>query len=208
MNLFKGKKRFILIGHSFGGIVAMELAKLLEKQGLSGQVISVDGSLLLFKRFMKALMPNLEAKIEHIQDFMVEQLAYEILPEQKPDAIRNVLKEEKNWEDRLNKYISLMSKREFSHEYLREIGYGLLNRIKIVLDESEEYTGEKLQSNITLIRPTTGFGVEIDNDYRLTQCTNGSVFVSYIDGNHLSLLDNIKLYEIINDICMNKSKAN
>lgn len=185
----------------------MELAKLLEKRGLSGQVISLDGSLLLFKRFLTASVPNSEATFDNIQDFVLEQLAYEILPVQKPAAIKQVLKEEKNWEDRLNKYISLMSKQDFSAEYLRNIGYGVQNRIKIVLEESEEYTGEKLQSNITLIRPATGFGVGIDNDYRLTQYTNGSLFVSFIDGNHLSMLDNIKLYEIINDICMNKSKA-
>lgn len=149
----------------------------------------------------------MEATIENIQDFLLEQLAYEILPEQRPDVIKNVLNEEKNWEDRMNKYISLMSKQEFSDKYLREIGYGLQNRFKIVLNENEEYTGEKLQSNITLIRPATGFGVEIDNDYRLTKYTNGSVFVSFIDGNHLSMLDNVQLYEIINDICMNKSKT-
>lgn len=207
MNLFKTKKRFVLIGHSFGGIVATELARLLEKRGLTGQLICLDGSFLLFKRFMKALMPNMEATEEFIQDFLLEQLAYEILPEQKPDAIKKVLKEEKNWEDSLNKFISLMPKQEFSDEYLRDIGYGLKNRFKIVLNESEEYTGEKIQSNITLIRPVTGFGVEIDNEYGLTQMTNGSVFVSFIDGNHLSMLDNIQLYQIINDICMNRSKA-
>lgn len=207
MNLFKDKKRFVLVGHSFGGIIANELAKLLEKRGLAGQVISIDGSLLLFKRFLKTLMPNMEATYENIQNFLLEQLAYEILPDQKPDVIRKVLVDEQNWQERLNKYISLMSKKEVSDEYLRDIGYGLQNRFRIILNECEEYTGEKLQSNITLIRPVAGFGVDIDNDYRLTQYTNGSVFVSFIDGNHLSMLDNEQSYHIINDICMNRSKT-
>lgn len=207
LNLFKDKKRFVLVGHSVGGVIAIELAKLLEKMGLTGQLISVDGSQLLFKRFIKALMPNIEATIDHIQNFLLEQMAYEILPDQQPAAIRKVVEDEKTWEDRMDKYISLMSKQDYSKEYLKNIGYGLQNRFKIVLDASENYDGEKMQSNIALIRPTTSFGVEIENDYRLTQYTNGSVFVSFIDGNHLSMLDNVQLYQLINDICMNKTKS-
>lgn len=208
LTLFKGKKKFFLIGHSFGGIIAIELAKLLEKNGLTGHVISADGSLLLFKRFIKTLMPNIDATYEHIQNFLLEQLAFEMLPEQQPDAIRKVLEEEKTWEDRLNKYINLMPNKEYSEEYLRNIGHGLQNRFKIILSENEDYTGDKIQSNITLIRPTISFGVDIDTDYRLSQYTSGSIFVSFIDGNHLSLLDNVQLYQMINDICLNKTKAN
>lgn len=207
MDLFENKKRFYLIGHSFGGIVAIELAKMLEKKGLTGQVVSIDGSILLFKRFIKGLMPTMEDSYESIQNFLLQQLAFEILPDQQPDAIRKVLEDEKTMDGRINKYISLMPKQEYSTEYLTKMGYGLQNRFKIVLNENEEYSGEKIQSNITLIRPTTNLFVDIENDYKLTQYTSGNVFVSFIDGTHLSMLDNMQLYELINNICTNNSKA-
>lgn len=208
MSLFKGKKRFIVIGHSFGAVIAIELARMLETNGLIGNVISIDGSILLFKRFLKHVMPSIEATNENIQHFLIEQLAYEILPDAQPKIIQKILLEEKTWEDRLNKYVSLMPTKEYSHEYLRDIGYGLQNRFKIVLSSDENYTADKIKSNIILIRPTVSWGVDIDNDYRLSQYTDGTVTVTSIEGNHLSILDNVQLYETINHICTNKLPSN
>lgn len=186
-------------------MVAIELAKLLEQNGLTGEIIIADGSVSLFKRFLKVLMPNMEPTQENVSSFLVTQLAFEILPELKADAIRDVLLEEKTLEAQIDKYISLMKKRNYSSEYLKDIGYGLTNRVKMVLSESEEYTGAKIQSNITLIRPSTNLVVDIENDYQLKQYTNGQVAVQFIDGSHLTMLDNPRLYQIINEIGTNKA---
>lgn len=208
LDLFKGKKKFVLVGHSFGGMVAIELAKLLEKNGLTGDVICVDGSILLFKRFLSGLLPNLDATNENVQNFLLTQLAFEILPELQPDAIRNVLFVEKTYEARMDKYISLMKKREYSDAYLKQIGFGLTNRVKMVLNEKEEYSGDKIKSNITLIRPSTNLVVDINKDYNLNQYTNGQVIVKFIEGNHLTVLDNVELYKIIDEISTKKTQQN
>lgn len=205
LNLFKGKKRFIVIGHSFGAIVAIELAKMLEANGLTGRVVCIDGSISLFKRYLKKVMPNMEATNENILNFLVVQMAFEILPHTQPAVIQKILNEEKTWEDRINKYVSLMPKQEYSHEYFKNICCGVHHRIKLVLKSDDNYKGDKIKSNITLIRPSASVDVDIDNDYQLSQYTNGSVAVTFIDGNHLSILDNIQLYQIINDICLNKT---
>lgn len=104
----------------------------------------------------------------------------------------------------MDKYISLMKKREYSDAYLKEIGFGLINRVKMVLSEKEEYSGEKIKSNITLIRPSTNLVVDIDKDYNLNQYTNGQVFVKFMDGNHLTILDNAELYKTIDEISTKK----
>lgn len=193
-----------MIGHSLGGVLAIELAKVLEQNGLTGEVVCADGSLLLFKRFMKAIMPNVEATHENAQNFILSQMAFEMMPELQPDAVRTVLLEEKTWENRIDKFISLnkklIRKREFSDAYLKDIGYGISNRVKMVLAENEEYTGEKMQADITLIRPTKHLLADIDADYQLNRYTNGKVNVEFIEGNHLTMLDNEQLYKIINDI--------
>lgn len=185
-------------------MLAVELAKLLERNGLTGEVICVDGSTMLFKRVLKALMPNMEPTYENVQNFLLSQLAFEILPELQPDAIRSVLLEEKSYEDRVDKYISLMKKRDYSDAYLKKIGLGLSNRVKMVLSEKEEFTDDKIKSDITLIRPSINLVVDIANDYQLSQYTSGRVFVNFVDGNHLSILDNDELYQIINNISLNK----
>lgn len=170
--------------------------------GLTGDVICVDGSFLLFKRFMKGLLPNLDPTHENVQNFLLSQMAFEILPDDdtKPDAIRNVLLQEKTYEDRIDKFVSLMKKRDYSDAYLKNVGHGLLNRIKMVMSEKEEYSGEKIKSNITLIRPSINLVVDIENDYQLNQYTSGKTLVKFIEGNHLTVLDNLELYKIINEI--------
>lgn len=204
LNLYKGKKRFYLIGHSFGALVAIELAKILEKNGLTGQVVCTDGSVSLFKRFLRVIMPNMEATIDNVQNFLLAQLAYAILPDITPEAIAKIIIEGRTYDERANKTISLMTNPEYSHAYLKEFGYGLCNRVKMIMKENEEYTGEQIQANITLIRPQTNLVLDIDNDYNLKQYTSGQVLVSFIEGNHLTMLDNIQLYQIINNICTNQ----
>ncbi|XP_031641000.1 fatty acid synthase-like [Contarinia nasturtii] len=204
LNLFNGKKRFILIGHSFGGLVALSLARILEQSGLTGDVIVADGSVSLFKRFLKALLPNMDPSIEIVENFLQTQLVYEILPEINSDEIQKIIHGEKTFDGRMDKFLSQMKKHEYSTEYLKNIAYGLKNRIRMVLQENEEYVGDKIKSNITLICPTAKLVVDIDNDYQLTQYTNGRMFVHTIEGSHLTMLDNVQLYEIINDICMNE----
>lgn len=209
LSLFAEKKKFILFGHSFGGMVAIELAKVLEKNGLTGEVVCVDGSILLFKQFLKAKMPNIQPTNDNVQNFLLSQLAFEILPELQPDVIRNVIFEEKTYEDRIDKYISLMKKmkkREYSDGYLKNIGFGLANRIKMVLAEKEIYSGDKIKSNITLVRPSTNLVIDIDNDYQLKQYTSGQVEVKFIEGNHLTVLDNIGLYQIVDSISKEKTR--
>lgn len=186
-------------------MVAIELAKVLEKNGLTGDVVNVDGSISLFKRFLKVKMPNMEPTDENVQNFLVAQIAFEILPELHPDAIGQVILEQKTMEDRIDKYVSLMKAREYSNDYVKNMGFGIINRFKMVLAEQESYSGEKIQSNITLIRPSTYLVADIDNDYQLNQYTSGQVFVKSIEGNHLTVLDNVELYETINEI--SKSKA-
>lgn len=156
-----------MVAHSFGGLVAIELAKLLERNGLSGEVIITDGAVSLFKKLLKILMPNMDPSHENVGMFLQAQLAYEILPELQPDAIQQIILEEKTFDARMNKYISLMKKRDYSDDYLKNIGYGLINRVGMILRENDVYTGFKIKSNITLIRPTTNLVVDIENDYQL-----------------------------------------
>lgn len=201
MKFFAGKKKFYLIGHSVGGVIAALLAKPLEQAGLTGQVICIDGSLLLFKKFLKMTMANMEPTIDNIQNFLLEQLAFEILPDVKPEAIRKVLEDEKTWEARIDKYISLMKERDYSDDYLKKIGIGIQNRFRMVLNEDEIYAGDKIQANICLVRPTINLVLDIDSNYGLQQYTDGEITVHIVEGNHLTMLDNTKLYHIINDIC-------
>jgi len=40
----KDKKEFLIVGHSFGSLIAIELAKLLEAENFAGRLILIDGA--------------------------------------------------------------------------------------------------------------------------------------------------------------------
>lgn len=162
----------------------------------------MDGSMLLFKKFIEALMPGQEPTDENIQNFLVQQIAFEILPEIHPDAILIIMMESITWDEKLDKYITLMQKRAYTNQYLRRIGYAMMHRFKMILNTpNSDPNIVKIQTDITLVRPTINLFADIDEDYQLGQYTNGTVSINYVGGNHLTMLDDIKLYPIINEIC-------
>lgn len=203
LNFFQNKKRFILIGHSFGGCIAIEMAKLLEQNGLTGEVISVDGSVTVFKRGIKKVIPSVDTSDEYTENIILMHIAFLTLPEIQTDAIQKVLLENKNYNERFDAIIGMVKQPEYSSGYLKNIGIAVLHRIKMIMNVSDEYSGDRIKSNITLIRPTIHLVPDVENDYNLKQYTNGRVQVSFIEGNHMTMLDNIQLYQIINNICTN-----
>lgn len=196
-----------MIGHSFGAVLGIKLAKILEQNGLTGEMICADGSVSLFKQCMKTHIPQLETLEESTQNFILTQFVFEILPDMPLDEIQKVLTDKKTFDDRADTFISMVSKSDYSKTYLKNFGYGLSNRMKMILNESDECTEDRIVSNITLIRPTTHLIPNIPNDYDLKQFTDGQVTVNFIEGNHLSMLDNTELYRIVNEICTKKVQS-
>lgn len=205
MELFSDKKRFILIGHSFGAVLGIKLAKLLEQNGLTGEVICADGAVALFKQAMKVHIPQLETMDESIEQFVLKQMIYEILPDLELDEIMKVFTDHKMFEDRADAFINMVPKFKHSKAYLKDFSYSLLNRLKMILNENDKCEIDKqIQSKITLIRPTIHLLPDIEYDYNLKQYTNGEVTVNFVEGNHSSMMDNSELYSIVNNISKRK----
>lgn len=197
-----------MIGRSFGAVLGIKLAKLLEQNGLTGEVICVDGSVALFKQYLKAHVPQLETVDESIQNFILTQLAFEILPDLELDEIQKVLTDKKTFEDRADAFIEMVPKSGYSKPYLKNFGYGLSNRFKMILDESDKCEmQERIRSSITLIRPKIHLVSDIENDYNLKQYTDSQVTVNFVEGNHLSMMDNSEMYSIVNNICAHKTRT-
>lgn len=208
MELFNGKKRFFLIGHSFGAVLGIKLAKLLEQCGLTGEVICGDGAVALSKQVIDTYIPKLETIDESIQLFILTKLVFEILPLMELDKIQKVFSDHNTFEERADALIEMVPKTDYSKEYLKNFGYGLLNRMKMILNENDKCNNdERIQSNITLIRSKTHLTPGIENDYNLKQYTDGQVTVYFVEGDHLSMMDNSELYSIINNICTNENQT-
>lgn len=52
------QRTFILIGYSYGSLVAIELARRLEKHGLNGQLVLINGAPDLMKAMIEQYLPS------------------------------------------------------------------------------------------------------------------------------------------------------
>ena len=198
-NLFRGKKRFHIIAHSFGTVVAIELCKMLEKAGLKGHLTMIDGSLLLTKK----LLNSVQQGQNDLEDVMLLLIALQVMPEVPTSEIQKILEEEKDFDAKIARCLVLMKERTYSEQYLRQVGYAFLNRSKVISDAIDEPT-EKVQASMTLLKPTVSTIVDIPDDYELTKYTSGAVRQIQLVGNHLTILENEELPQIINAIDVTK----
>lgn len=207
MELFKDKKKFIIIGFSFGAVLGLKLAKLLEQNGLTGEVICGDGAVTLFKQGMQTHIPQRKTMDESVEHFILTQMVFEVLPDMGLDEIQKILTEKKSFDERADTFIDMVPKSDYSKAYLKNFGHGLSNRMKMILNENDECVDGRIHSNITLIRPKTHLIPNIPNDYNLHKYTDGQVTVNFVEGNHLTMLDNAELYSMVNVICTKKMKS-
>jgi len=63
----KDKKEFLIVGHSFGSLIAIELARLLEAKNFRGRLILIDGAPDQLKFMVKQMFDfSLQHELENI----------------------------------------------------------------------------------------------------------------------------------------------
>lgn len=188
---------FYFVGYSFGVFLTLELARLLEQEGMSGQILLIDGS----PEFLKLLL--LEQLIEDFTEEDVEELIV-------TNILRVVFSEENShdlwkrwraqtWQERVEKLIEVCrTQHVYSEDYVRYIAEFLYRRIHHILDGS---SGKivPINSPITLVRPKDVSVVDIERDYGVSRWTRGKFHLRFIDGDHVSMLRNRHLSRIINE---------
>lgn len=194
----KDKENFYLVGYSFGAMVTIELAKLLEETGLRGQIVLIDGAPTFLKKLVVDQMPTTHSD-DSVQIVLISGIIRTIFPEESIDVMQ-IMKNNPTWESRLEKLLELSSDQYlYSTEYLRKMANCLFQRIKMVINYKFE-SCTMLRSPITLVRPTEISIVDVEEDYGIHKLTSGTTSVKYVEGNHFTMLDNSKLIQILNDL--------
>lgn len=189
---------FYLVGYSYGSFITLGLAKILEEAGMQGHVLLIDGAPVFLKQLSTAKIST-EITEESVQLMLIIVIVQNIFPEESPEKIMGKLTECPTWDDKVEKLVEFgRAQSEFSEGYMRKMTRALYTRLKMVFDyDTERIT--KIKSSITLVRPTEVAVVEIDEDYELSKYTEGSINLKFIEGNHITMLDNAKLPQIINE---------
>nr|XP_003703606.1 PREDICTED: fatty acid synthase [Megachile rotundata] len=197
LNRSKDRRDFIIVGYSFGSLIAIELARKLEAQALVGHLILIDGSPAYLKAIKEICFPA--PTEEEFQD----QILIDILKICKSTTIPEFSSELSNfstWDEKLNKLVEHVPpeiRKDYTPESIRKFCTSIYNRVRVI-GKYDPTSLPPLRTPITLLKPTLPAVLLDDATYGLNKLTYGKVTVHEIEGNHVSMLDNVKVAAAIN----------
>lgn len=194
-NLFKDIDEFYIVAYSFGGSVGIDMAKKLEEKKKFGKLILLDASPAFLKYLgeeqismsnnlpldlvyligtVELLFPNHSAMInEKVMQLTTFQSRVDMIAEETKELMK------------------------YSPEYFKRLLTVVYERIEM----SIKYDLTRIpiiSSPIYLVRPDQHSFVDIDENYELSDKTTGNFELKYIEGTHITMLENAKLNEILN----------
>lgn len=196
--MFSKNEEFLIIGYSFGSLLTLEFAKMLESNGYKGSVIIADGS----PKFVHKLT-NFSFHGKSSEEIKSVFIAYSI----RLFFLENYKEIEKqvfsfsSWDDQLKcvgKFIAEKSK--ISQNYATDMLKAVLRRIEISL-VADKHRFEILQDTpISLIRCSQSSLADIEEDYGLGNFSMSKVKTIVCEGDHASMLLNQDFVQILQDM--------
>lgn len=171
---------------------------MLEDLGKAGRVILIDGAPVLLKRlFLERLPPDVD--VEEVTQAMVLQTGFKFaFPNDSGDRMMTVLTE-KGWDAKLKKIDELYSDFVlYSKEYSFKMCTSLFHRLMVLNDLNIDELPQ-LETPIDLIKPSIKSIQTIDDDYGLKVHSKNEIEIRTIEGDHMSILDNKDLSNILNN---------
>jgi fatty acid synthase len=198
LKLYENETTFLLVGYSFGAILTLKLAKTLESRGITGKVILVDGAPELLQRLITDQLPSTIDYEAALQVLILERSFKLIMPNDSGDRLRQVLTVN-GWDAKMKRIEELY---EDLSPYSKEFGIksftALLNRITMLV-KLDLKAIERLNTPLTLIKPSEATIQGIGADYGLKAYAVGGIDIQTMQGNHMSILENPNLPILIND---------
>ncbi|XP_032674560.1 fatty acid synthase-like isoform X2 [Odontomachus brunneus] len=199
----KNSKNFVLVGYSYGSVICIELARLLEAKSFTGRLILIDGTPEQMKTMKEQYFP-----FTTIQEFQNNVLLglMDLFYSTDSTMIRLELSKHDTWEQKLDAFIGCIPD-EFSHIHFESYRIYATSIYKhlLALDEYDTSSLPLLKSPILLLKPTVLSMHYRQDDYDLSKMTKGSAQIHYVEGNHFTMLENDEITAAINgDIVINK----
>nr|XP_050846953.1 fatty acid synthase-like [Vespula vulgaris] len=187
LDKLKGRSEFMLVGHSFGSLVAIELARMLEVKGFIGRLILIDGAPQYLK---KLIQENLRSSS---QEELENNILYDIInayESGKDVELELELKKCNSWDEKLNAWLNVLSperKELFSKVDRRNVIHSVYVRLRAIATYNPDPM-PYLRAPITLFKPLFPPILNASYDYELQDITEGKVDVHVVEGNHTTML--------------------
>ncbi|XP_025993195.1 fatty acid synthase [Solenopsis invicta] len=192
----KEQRGFSLIGYSYGSLIALELARRLEKQGLSGRLVLIDGAPELFKAVLEQFIPSTTE--EELQNNVLLAMM-DTIQSTLSGKLLLALEKCTTWEEKLDIFLSHIpdNKKSLSTEDQKALCTTIYLHI-LALQRYDLQSLERIRAPITLLKPTLQLVNMTEEDYGLHKLTRDKVEVYNVEGNHVTMLKDDKIVAAIN----------
>ncbi|XP_050353705.1 fatty acid synthase-like [Nymphalis io] len=189
---------YILLGYSFGTLPMLKLASVLENEGHNGTIFCIDGSPdYLYGILTKTMSVKSDTQL---QNSLICKTIDIIAPKNEiSGTLMEKLKEIESYDERINYALKVSSAQlKYTDKFIKFIATASFDRLKMILNQSELKT---IKAPIVLLRPKDNpkFFM-IDENYGLDKLTRGSVTVHFVEGNHITIIENKDCANIINRV--------
>lgn len=198
MSKKKLSQNFVMVGYSLGSLIAIELVRKLEELNLQGRLVLIDGApeqikAIINQHFSFNTINELENNVLlNIMDIIQSALSGKLLLE---------LTKCTNWNEKLDVFIShVPSTYTLSSNISKSLCTTIYERV-IAVHKYDIAQLPKIESPITLLRPTIQSLSSSQEDYGLYKITKGKVKVCYVEGNHVTMMDSDKVVAALNETC-------
>ncbi|XP_018311540.1 fatty acid synthase [Mycetomoellerius zeteki] len=197
LSMLTDGKDFVIVGYSFGSLIAIEVARRLEAMNFKGRLVLIDGAPEPFQTVIKSFESDFDDANFHI-DILTNIM--EIYSTGSSEEILMELKKCESWDERINIFAKQLS---VLYTYLSLTNLKTLcttiYKHLFALREYDSSTLPPITSPITLLKCISLFNIStIEEDYGLHKVTQGVVKVHYIEGDHVTILKNKKVAAAIN----------
>ncbi|XP_045454011.1 fatty acid synthase [Melitaea cinxia] len=187
---------YVLLGYSFGTLPMLKLAEILESEGHEGSLFAIDGS-PDFLYGMVSLTMSFKNDSD-LQNSLISHVIDIVAPNNDVTAtLVEELKEIDSYDDKIQYAIKVCPAQQlYSNKFIESIAKAAFDRLKIITNINGL---NKVKAPIELLRPkeTPPFLV-IEDNYGLDKFTESPVIVHFVEGNHVSIIENKDCANIIN----------
>lgn len=186
------------MGYSFGTFLALEIAKLLESKGKSGNVVLIDGSPLFFQRYAESITKSVSSN-ESGQNEILATLIRLDFPKDNAVVLKDIFLAA-DWDSKLDVFMKFHESTNSKKTYSRDFITAILKRFKMMEALDLSIFSHIKVSKLSLVKPSHKMVMDIDEFYGLNSYCTSDIEAITINANHISVLENDELFSFINKI--------
>jgi fatty acid synthase len=197
LNLYSDCNNFVLVAHSFGAVLSLNIAHILESNGKKGKIIQLDGSPQFINKFALKMSPD--KSVDKIRATISMILFDAFMSYADPKVVKASFQEHEEWEERVDAMLkNSADKIPYTFEFIKTFIFtALVNRFNIVLNLKEDSFSALDSTQISLIRAIKSSVNGLQRDFGLSKYTSEPIKIQMLEGDHVTLLTNSQLLSVI-----------